>query len=49
MNWIEEEDILLNIKEHLLKTPMKSIVCYFVFVNIKEHIEKVAKETLLLS
>jgi len=49
MNWIEEEDILLNIKEPLLKTPMKSIVCYFVFVNIKEHIEKVAKETLLLS
>ena len=49
MNWIKEEDILLNIKEPLLKTPMKSIVCYFVFVNIKEHIEKVAKETLLLS
>jgi hypothetical protein len=49
MNWIEEEDILLNIKEPLLKTPMKSIVCYFVFVNIKEHIEKVSKETLLLS
>ena len=49
MNWIEEEDLLLNIKEPLLKTPMKSIVCYFVFINLQEHIEKVSKENISLT
>lgn len=49
MNWIEEEDILLNIKEPLLKTPMKSIACYFVFINLQEHIEKVSKENISLT
>ena len=48
MNWIEEEDFLLNIKEPLLKTPMKSIACYFVFINLQEHIEKVSKENISL-
>ena len=49
MNWIEEEDLLLNIKEPLLKTPMKSIACYFVFINLQEHIEKVSKENISLT
>ena len=46
---MEEEDLLLNIKDPLLKTPMKSIACYFVFINLQEHIEKVSKENISLT
>ena len=49
MKWIEQQERILQTHECYSREPMESILCYFVYVNLENSIEKVASERIDLS
>ena len=46
MKWIEQQERILQIQECYTKEYMDSILCYFVYVNLENSIEKVTSERI---
>lgn len=49
MKWIEQQERILQTHECYSREPMESILCYFVYVNLENSIEKVTSERIDLS
>ena len=46
MKWIEQQERILQTQECYSREPMDSILCYFVYVNLENSIEKVTSERI---
>jgi hypothetical protein len=46
MKWIEQQERILQTHECYSREPMDSILCYFVYVNLENSIEKVTSERI---
>jgi hypothetical protein len=49
MKWIEQQERILQTHECYSREPMDSILCYFVYVNLENSIEKVTSERIDLN
>jgi hypothetical protein len=48
-SWIEEEEKLFSIQNKCYREPLLDIAMYFIYVNHKDEIEKISKESEVLN
>ena len=46
MSWLEEQERILSIDHTLHREPMKTIKCYFFYINMNDYIDKIDMEEL---
>jgi hypothetical protein len=46
MNWIEQQERILNIQQNSHREPMKSILCNFIYINQCQYIDKIVTEEI---
>lgn len=47
MNWIEQQERILNIQQNPHREPMKSILCNFIYINQCQYIDKIVTDEIL--
>ena len=46
MDWIEQQERLLDIQQNPYREPMKYILCHFIYINQQQYIEKIITDEL---